>query len=298
VRRAALIYNPRSGRQRHASQLEAILATLRAGGFEIEPVPTAFAGQATELARERRQDSEAVFSFGGDGTAREVAAGLLGGTAALGVLPGGTANLLALALGLPRDPVAAATVLRDLPPRPFDVGLASGVPFLMMVSAGLDAAMLASLDTRLKWRYGKPALIGQGLREWWRYPYPMLEVTVDGERLEASFVSVSNIPYYAGAYRLAPKARTDDGLFELVLFRGTGRAATFAFAFDVLRAAHVRRRDVEIRQVREVTLAGPGGSLAQVDGDVCQERLPLSIRLAPERLLMLAPDPMPGVRQS
>ena len=298
MRRAALIYNPRSGRQRHASQLEAILATLRAGGFEIEPVPTAFAGQATELARERRQDSEAVFSFGGDGTAREVAAGLLGGTAALGVLPGGTANLLALALGLPRDPVAAATVLRDLPPRPFDVGLASGVPFLMMVSAGLDAAMLASLDTRLKWRYGKPALIGQGLREWWRYPYPMLEVTVDGERLEASFVSVSNIPYYAGAYRLAPKARTDDGLFELVLFRGTGRAATFAFAFDVLRAAHVRRRDVEIRQVREVTLAGPGGSLAQVDGDVCQERLPLSIRLAPERLLMLAPDPMPGVRQS
>jgi YegS/Rv2252/BmrU family lipid kinase len=298
VRRAALIYNPRSGRQRHGSRLEAILATLRQGGFEVEPVPTAFAGQATELARERRQDSEVVFSFGGDGTAREVAAGLLGGTAALGVLPGGTANLLALALGLPRDPVAAAAVLRDLPPRPFDVGLASGVPFLMMVSAGLDAAMLASLNTQLKWRFGKPALIGQGLREWWRYPYPMLEVTVDGERLEASFVSVSNIPYYAGAYRLAPEARTDDGLFELVLFRGTGRAATFAFAFDVLRAAHVRRRDVEIRQVREVTLTGPGGSLAQVDGDVCQERLPLSIRLAPERLLMLAPDPVPGVRQS
>jgi diacylglycerol kinase (ATP) len=296
VRRAALIYNPRSGRQRHGSQLEAILATLRQGGFEVEPVPTAFAGQATELARERRQDSEVVFSFGGDGTAREVAAGLLGGPAALGVLPGGTANLLALALGLPRDPVAAAAVLRDLPPRPFDVGLAGGVPFLMMVSAGLDAAMLASLDTQLKWRYGKPALIGQGLREWWRYPYPMLEVTVDGERLEASFVSVSNIPYYAGAYRLAPKARTDDGLFELVLFRGTGRRATFAFAFDVLRAAHVRRRDVEIRQVREVTLSGPGGSLAQVDGDVCQERLPLSIRLAPERLLVLAPDPVPGVR--
>jgi len=237
-----------------------------------------------------------VFSYGGDGTAREVAAGLLGGPAALGVLPGGTANLLALALGLPRDPAAAAAVLRDLPPRPFDVGLAGGVPFLMMVSAGLDAAMLASLDTQLKWRFGKPALIGQGLREWWRYPYPMLEATVDGERLEASFVSVSNIPYYAGAYRLAPQARTDDGLFELVLFRGTGRRATFAFAFDVLRAAHVRRRDVEVRQVRELLLSGPAGALAQVDGDVCQERLPLSVRLAPERLLVLAPDPVPGVR--
>jgi diacylglycerol kinase (ATP) len=294
VRRAALIYNPRSGRQRHGSQLEAILATLRAGGFEVEPVPTAFPGQATELARERRQSTEVVFAFGGDGTAREVASGLMGGPAALGVLPGGTANLLALALGLPRDPAAAAAALLKLPARPFDVGLAGGVPFLMMVSAGLDAVLLASLNTRLKWLFGKPAIVGQGLREWWRYPYPALEVTADGERLEASFVSVSNIPYYAGAYRLAPAARMDDGRFELVIFRGKGRAATAAFALDVIRSRHVRRRDVEIRQAREVSLAGPAGAPAQVDGDVCQERLPLSVRFSPERLLVLAPDPLPG----
>jgi diacylglycerol kinase family enzyme len=82
MRRASLIYNPRSGRQRHGERLAAILATLRAGGFDVEPVPTAFAGQATALARERREDSAVVFSYGGDGTAREVAAGLMGGPAA------------------------------------------------------------------------------------------------------------------------------------------------------------------------------------------------------------------------
>ncbi len=289
MRRAALIYNPRSGRQRHARVLDALLTTLRGGGFEVEPVPTAFPGQATELARERRQSAEVVFAFGGDGTAREVACGLMGGPAALGVLPGGTANLLALTLGLPREPVAAAAALLKLPARPFDVGLAGGVPFLMMVSAGLDAVLLAALDTRLKWLLGKAAILGQGLREWWRYPYPALEVRADGERLEASFVSVSNIPYYAGAYRLAPAARTDDGRFELVTFRGTGRAATAAFALDMVRSRHARRRDVEVRQVREVSLAGPAGAPAQVDGDVCQERLPLSVRFAPERLLVLAP---------
>jgi diacylglycerol kinase (ATP) len=294
MRPAALIYNPRSGRQRHAQVLDALLATLRGGGFEVEPVPTAFPGQATELARERRQSAEVVFAFGGDGTAREVASGLMGGPAALGVLPGGTANLLALALGLPREPAAAAAALLKLPARPFDVGLAGDVPFLMMVSAGLDAVLLATLNTRLKWLFGKTAIAGQGLREWWRYPYPALEVTTDGERLEASFASVSNIPFYAGSYRLAPAARTDDGRFELVTFRGTGRAATAAFALDVIRSRHVRRRDVEIRQVREVSLTGPAGAPAQVDGDVCQERLPLSIRFAPERLLVLAPDPTPG----
>lgn len=294
MRRSALIYNPRSGRQRHAQVLDGLLTTLRDGGFEVEPVPTTFAGQATELARERARDAEVVFAFGGDGTAREVAAGLMGGTAALGFLPGGTANLLALALGLPRDPIQAAAVLGRLPARPFDVGLAGGIPFLMMVSAGLDAALLAALDTRLKWRFGKAAIVWQGLHEWWRYPYPALEVIADGERLEASFVSVSNIPYYAGAYRLAPAARPDDGLFELVVFRGRGRAATVSFALDVLRAAHVRRRDVEIRRVREVVLHGPAGTGAQVDGDPCKEKFPLSIRLATETLTVLAPDPVPG----
>ena len=107
MRRAALIYNPTAGRQRHAQVLEAILAALRDGGFDVEPVPTGAAGEATELARRLAAEggAEAVFAFGGDGTVREVAAGLLGSAVALGIMPGGTANVLALALGLPRDPV-------------------------------------------------------------------------------------------------------------------------------------------------------------------------------------------------
>ena len=290
MRRAALIYNPRSGRQRHARVLEAILAALRGGGFAVEPIPTTFAGQATALARELAQQAEVVFAFGGDGTMREVAAGLLGTPAALGVLPGGTVNLLALALGLPQNPIAAAGVLGRLPARRLDVGLAGEHPFLMMVSAGLDASVLAVLDTRLKWRLGKSAIVYQGLREWWRYAYPQLEITADGERLSAGFVAVSNIPFYGGAFRLAPSARLDDGWLELVVFRGAGRVATLSFTLDLLRSAHVRRRDVEVRRVREVRLEGPAGAPAQVDGDVCQERLPLTVRLAPERLLVLAPE--------
>lgn len=294
MRRAALIYNPRSGRQRHAQVLDAILARLRAGGFEVEPVPTAYAGHAVELARERSREADAVFAFGGDGTMREVAAGLLGGPAALGVLAGGTANLLARSLGIPVEPVRAAEALPRLPARPLDVGLAGGHPFLMMVSAGLDSSLLASLDTRLKWRFGKAAIACQGLAEWWRYPYPAIRIVADGERLDASFAAVSNTPYYAGAFRLAPDARPDDGWFELVTFRGAGRAATLSFTLDLFRSTHARRRDVSIRRVREVLFEGPAGSPAQVDGDVCQERLPFAVRLAPERLLVLAPEPAAG----
>lgn len=293
MRRAALIYNPTSGRQRHARTLDAILANLKGGGFDVEPVPTAFPGQAEELARERAEaGAEVVIAYGGDGTAREVAAGLLGTPVALGVLPGGTANLLALALGLPRDPVRAAAVLGQAPARPMDVGIAGESPFLMMASTGVDASVLAVLDTGLKWRFGKPAIVYQSLVGWWRYQYPALEVVVDGERLEASFAAVANIPYYGGPFRLAPDARPDDGLFELVAFRGTGRLATLSFAADLLRwSAHVRRKDVVIRQVREVFLGGPPGAAAQIDGDLCRETLPLQVRVAPDRLTVLAPHP-------
>lgn len=290
MRRAALIYNPKSGRQRHGRVLGALLAALERGGFDVEPAPTGFPGEATELARGLARDGrvEAAFAFGGDGTAREVAAGLLGSPVALGVIPGGTTNLLALALGLPRDPVQAAAALCRAPVRSIDVGLAGDHPFLMMVSAGLDATVLAALDVELKWRFGQGAIAWQGLCEWWRYPYPELEVVADGERRTATFAAVANIPYYAGSFHLAPGARFDDGFLELVLFHGRGRAATLSFVLDLFRSAHVRRRDVTVVQVREALLASPAGEPAQVDGDLCQEQLPVRVRIAPEKLSILS----------
>lgn len=297
MRRAALIYNPTSGRQRHAQTLDAIMANLRLGGFDLEPAPTAYPGQAEELARERAGSGafEVVFAYGGDGTAREVAAGLLGTPVTLGVLPGGTANLLALALGLPRDPVAAAAVLGEVPARSIDVGIAGETPFLMMASAGLDASVLATLDTRLKWRFGKPWIVTHSLLQWWSYRYLPLEIVVDGESLEASFAAVSNIPFYGGPFRIAPEAQPDSGFLELIAFRGTGRLATFSFALDLLRgSAHVNRKDVIVRRVKEVSIGGPEGVAAQIDGDLCQETLPMRVRLAEDRLSVLAPK-APGL---
>jgi diacylglycerol kinase family enzyme len=289
-RRAALIYNPASGRRRHERLLGGVRAALAAAGWTAEPIPTPGPGGATALARQLAAagDVAAVLAYGGDGTVREVAAGLIGTGVALGILPGGTVNLLARAVGLPASPLAAASLLAGLTPRPLDVGLAGETPFLMMVSAGVDGAALAALDSRLKGRFGRSAVVAQALREWWRYPYPELAVEADGRATTATFAVVANIPLYAGPFRLVPQARPDDGRLDLLVFRG-GRAATARFAWDLLRAAHVRRRDVEVFPVTEVRLAGPPGARAQVDGDPCPEPLPLRIRLAPEKLLVLAP---------
>jgi len=270
MRRAALIYNPIAGRGRWERVLEAVLRTCRGEGFELEPVPTAAPGQATDLAGDLAREGrvEAVFALGGDGTAREVAAGLLGSRTPLGILPGGTANLMALALGLPRDPSAAAAVLCHAPARSFDAGLAGARAFLMMVSAGLDGRALAALDHGLKTRLGKTAVALQGVREWWRYGYPEIEIVADGEQLPpASFLAVCNIPYYGGSFRMAPGARPDDRRFELVTFHGSGRAATLAFILGVVSGRHTRRADVGVRAVEEVVFSVPPEAGLQVDGD-------------------------------
>jgi diacylglycerol kinase (ATP) len=300
ARPAVLIYNPKSGRRRHSGVLDEVIAALRRGGFAVEPRPTGFAGEATQLARELAAAGrvEAVFAFGGDGTVREVAAGLLGSRTALGILPGGTVNLMAHALGIPRDPVAAAELLAGLAPWPLDVGLAGSSPFLMMASAGLDARILGALDQDFKWRFGRIAVILQGLWEWWRYPYPELAVVADGERIAASFASVSNIALYGGGFRLAPGAHPDDRQLDLVLFRGNGRFTTLSFIIDVIRAVHTRRADVSIRQVREVVFEMPAGSAAQLDGDLCSEQQPVRVRLSPTPLLVLAPPRPPRPSRS
>src|SRR5262245_21387637 len=116
MRRGLLIYNPTSGMRSHRRRQPAILDALGAGGIATEAVATEGKGQATTLARDAGGRVDVVFGYGGDGTIREVAAGLFGSDTPLGVLPGGTTNVVAIAFGLGRDPVEAAEKLSRLEP--------------------------------------------------------------------------------------------------------------------------------------------------------------------------------------
>ncbi len=292
---AVLIVNRTAGQRSLDRTVDRLSGLFAAEGLSVEPVATAAPGDATRLAREAAAaGAEVVFALGGDGTLREAAQGLLGTGVPLGPLPGGTANVLTFALGLPRDPVAAARVLCRLKPRAMDVGTVGEDVFLMMVSAGLDARVLASLDPGAKRRFGRAHIAARGLVEWWGYPYPPLTVAVAGAAEPASLAVVSNIPFYGGRLRMAPAARSDDRRLDLLLFRGTGRVSTLAFAWDLVRGRHVGRADVVARTLEPgetVTLAGPPDAAVQVDGDPWPDRPPLTIGMAPERLAILAPAP-------
>ena len=292
MRKAALIYNPKSGGQASGRMLPQVLALLQGSGFDVEAWPTGGPGDAARLGRRSVEQGgiEVAFAMGGDGTVRETAAGILGSQVALGVLPAGTANVLSLALGVPPDACRAARAVKGAAVGEIDVGRIESEPFLMMASGGIDAAVMAHQQAALKKRFGRAAMAAAACIEWWRYSYPRIALRIDGHREEqASFFAVCNIPFYGGRLRLAPAADCRDGLLDLVLFHGRGRTAMLGFARDLMLGRHMRRRDVQVQRVRAVEVLGPAELGVQVDGDVLPLALPLRIDLHPQRLRVLSP---------
>lgn len=290
MRHGVLILNRSAGRPTAEELIGSICDSIFREGLVVDVVATTCPGDATRIAREAAAEgADIVFALGGDGTIREAAEGLLGTDVPLGPLPGGTANVLTLALGLPRDPLQVAPALCRLEPRPIQVGMAGERCFLMMASAGLDAYVLAHLDPAMKRRFGKAGIALSGLGAWWSYDYPGIEVEADGAVHRASFAAVTNIPLYGGSFRLTPDARCEDESFQLLLFAGTGRSQTLSFALSVLAGSHLERDDVEVLTVDRVRFAGPPAATIQLDGDATAQKPPLDIRLSPRTLRILAP---------
>jgi len=290
-RSGVLIFNPQAGRWKAAEQAKTLALILEQGGFSIEPKPTRAPGDATTLARQAAAAGvEVVFVLGGDGTLREAAAGLLGSAAILAPLPGGTTNVVVGALGIPAKPPAAAKALCRAPTRELDVGLCGTEPFLMLASVGLDAYVMRLLNSTLKRRYGKGAVLWSGFHAWRRYDYPQIEIVADGEPKQATYAAICNLPVYAGQLKLAPRVRADDGRLHLVLSRGAGRAAALGFARDLALGRHAKRQDVEILAAEKIELRAPADLNLQIDGDAFDLSLPLTIRLAESRIKILAPS--------
>lgn len=286
---ASLIYNPKAGRRRHGRTIEGIRSALEAA-YDLAITPTAGPRHAIELAREAcRRGDGAVFAWGGDGTVREVVEGLLGSPTHLGVLPGGTFNVVALAVGLPRDPVRAARVLAQAVPRPRDVGLIGDTPFLMQATAGLDGFLMHHLRPDLKARLGMGGAVVDGVRALMRYRFPRFLVRVDEVEHEVTGAGFVNMTEYAGRYQFVPGARWDDGKAHVLLYTGRTRLTAIRFAIDLALARHHLRRDVIIREAKQMTILQSPEVHVQTDGDAWRGDLPATCRLSEKRIQVLIP---------
>lgn len=221
-----IIFNPVAGRRR-AAALWQVLDMLVESGIKVEVAETQYAGHATQLAFLAAQGGAAmVVAAGGDGTIAEVANGLLGSKTALGVIPLGTANVLAKEYCLSTSPRGIANALAYRRCQLLWPGVAQ-MPqgrhvFVQMLGLGFDGAVVKGVPPLLKRAIGKGAYVWQSLWESVAYDFPPVAVRVDGVVCQAASVVVSKGRLYGGGYMLAPQAQPSTPGFQVVLFEKPG----------------------------------------------------------------------------
>lgn len=250
---------------------------------------------------------------GGDGTINEVVNGLAPGQATLGILPGGTANVIAKELGLPHHPVRAARQLANWRPRRIPLGLAtwpappagSSLPaesgrseryFVSVAGVGFDAHVVYKLSSEFKMSWGVVAYVTQAIREALRYSFPLIACRVDdqedGRELEATLALIQRTRRYAGWLHLVPGARFFEPQFHVSLFKSRSRARYFFYAAAVFARRHLKLGDVQLLETRQVScrFVSPGAPVRfQLDGELAGE-LPASFGIVPAALTLLVPE--------
>jgi len=263
-------------------------------------MPTTGPGAAAHIARDAvDRGADLILAAGGDGTINEIVNGMAGSKVPLGILPAGTANVLANELGIGMSMERAAKSLLQCVPERVSLGLLStalgDAPryFLLMAGAGLDAEIVYHLNGGLKDALGKVAYWVAGLSRFGRR-LPEFTVETESGAYRASFALVSRVRNYGGDLEIAPSISLLDDEFEVVLFDGSSTLPYMKYFLGVLVHRIQGMRGVSIFRTRKVLLTGAeqGKVYVQVDGESAGV-IPASVELASSALTLLVP---PGFR--
>jgi YegS/Rv2252/BmrU family lipid kinase len=284
-----VVFNPISGRGISGGFLRALEFHLRTRGFPVEILPTRHADHARQLAASTPDDATCVVSIGGDGTHREVLSGLMGRPVPACIVPSGTENVLARTFRL--TGLLSETVGRIERGRrtALDVGLANGHPFIMFAGIGFDAAVVHAVHQKRRGRIWRHTYAVPILRLWWRYPFPPLQVRVDGRTLveDAGMVLVANTPQYADEMRMASRAIGDDGLLDVIAYRTRTRwELVMHFLRTKLRTQLTDPR-VVYAQGKRIEVQSNGTPVpVQADGDPLMAT-PVTFTMVPKAVTLL-----------
>ena len=296
--RLLLIANPVAARTRPAT-LSRIVDTVRRGGWQVEPVQTAAPGDARRLAAEGvRGGADVVAVFGGDGTTMQAAASLVGTGVPLGLIAGGTGNLLARNLRLPTDPVRAARVIMSGAPRPYDLGrLTSSAGeqyFAVACGAGYDARVMTETVSHAKRRWGMFAYVATTLRLLGKLRSAEHRITVDGKVYEtkAAMLLVANCAEVIPPFiRMGREIRPDDGVLDVIALRADGLVDGFRAVLGMLRAGGGEPTPsgyVGWLRGREIRVESDPIEPVQLDGDAGGET-PFTATVAPGAISIVLP---------
>lgn len=289
--RVRAIINPQAG----LKAARAFRAVERGGGAwgPIEMVLTEAPGHAQTLAREaaRRGDS-VVIAVGGDGTANEVAGGLLGSDTALALVPAGSGNGLARTLGLSLNCERALAALRTGERRRMDVGFANERLFLNVVGAGFDADVAHAFHQRReRGRRGVLGYLRLCLQMVLSHQPNSWRAETEGGLFEgrALIVAVANGRQYGGGARVAPRARLDDGVLDLAILEEAPLLELLWGARRIFVGDLDKLRPYRHLAARRVVIEAATPAFFHRDGEPEEAVSRLEVRVEPKALTVVVP---------
>ena len=298
---AAIIVNPTKFDRIDEVRAQVVAGCLDAGWAEPLWIETTPQDPGTGQARAAVLDGATLICpLGGDGTVRAVAAALVGTETPIGLLPGGTANLLARNLNLPTDSLDnALKVALTGQNKRIDVGRltvdVSGEHdrreehiFLIMAGVGFDAAIMADAPERLKRTVGPLAYTLAGAKNL-RGPQFKIRVKIDDEAefsRRARTVVIGNCGKITGGLALMPQAQVDDGWLDAVILSPVGVVGWVGVAGRVISKRRKGHERVDHHRLKSVTIHCENPEAVQIDGDIVGRARVLSATVRPQALIV------------
>lgn len=252
--------------------------------------PTNSQKHAIELTSQLASDPKnLVIACGGDGTINTVL-NALPAEASMGIIPAGTANVIARELGIPLDIKNAAKAVLTGAIKNIDVAVCNDQRYLFVAGFGFDAQVAGAVNPFLKSIIGRAAYHVAGLLQFLTYRPPVLNINTDsGEQIKARFAIIANMRRYGGELFFAPDARYDDKILDLVLLQEFNissllRLLNFARgngAFPEKQAIRLKARNIEIQSPNPVPW--------QLDGEVFSSDSVFRLHIADKPCKIITP---------
>jgi diacylglycerol kinase (ATP) len=260
----AVLISPAAGRGRARVLSEVVLDGLRAGGVKPRVLEATTAAEAErEAADAVAAGVGAVVAVGGDGSAHTALQAVAGTSTPLAVVPAGTGNDLARALGIPSDPVAAArAAAEDLLAgqlRTLDAGRTGDRWWATVLCCGFDSAV-SDRANRLRWPTGRRRYDVAILAELAQLRPRELTLVLDGETqtLPVTLVAVGNTSWYGGGMKVCPGADPSDGLFDITVVGPLSRLELVRQRPRLTAGTHIESPGVSVHRAARVELSSPG----------------------------------------
>ncbi|QRP49984.1 diacylglycerol kinase family protein [Amycolatopsis sp. FDAARGOS 1241] len=298
---AALAVHPASGHGAAARIADAVADRLRPAVDRLDVLVATSVEQSRALMRSSHAEGlDVLVVLGGDGAAHQGVQFCADHDVALGLIPSGTGNDFARALGTPPDTIRAtdalAAALRAGTRRRLDLGRTGAAWFATVLCSGFDAAVNARANS-LRWPAGPLRYDVAILAELAAFKPRPVTLRTDEETLEldATLVAVGNTPYYGGGVPICPRATPDDGLFDVTIIGAAGRLQLLRLLPGLRTGAHLDHPAVRTLRTRTLSIDGPqtpesAGWPAYADGE-SQGSTPVTATCVPGALTVVAPTP-------